>query len=174
MCKHKWRTKSGPGDPPSPHEHLKAGTWTQQPPQPVMTNTHQQPAKGALILPSLLILKNNCTRCTWSNWWLSPPQGSPLQRWFQSGQACRSALSLLTLWKWSLTHQEVTIIFCGFKSPLSFQRLPWIGNRAAGCNLTDTGPTVRGSTITLLIHVHTEECACVDLFQPISMCACTQ
>lgn len=166
MCKHKQRTKSGLGDPPAPHKHLRTGTWTQQPPQAVMTNPHQRAAKGTLILPSLLILKNNHTWCTWSNWWLSPPQGTPLRggssQVRHAGAPCHC----------SHTHQEVTIMFCGLHSPLSFQRLPWI--RAAGCDLTDTGPAVRGSTITLRIHVHTQECVFVDLFQPISMCACTQ
>lgn len=89
------------------------------------------------------------------------PKGTPLQRWFQSGQACDSALSLVTLWKWSLTHLEVTITFCGLNSPVSFQMLFGTGTRAAGCNLTDTGPAVRGSTIALSVHQHTQERVCV-------------
>lgn len=119
--------KVRPQWPPGPHGHLKAGTWTQQPPQPVMTNSHQQPAKGTPILPSLLWTRTKRTApgATGATGDCPLPEGMPLQRWLQPGQACRSALSPVTLWKWSLTHREVTIRFCGLNSPLLIPLSPF-------------------------------------------------
>lgn len=63
-------------------------------------------------------------------------RGTPLQQWFQSGQVCRSALSLAKHWKWLFAHQEVTIILCrlNFLSPFKCFFKLGIELLAAGCN----------------------------------------
>lgn len=91
------------------------------------TLTNSQPRNTH---PSLIATdkdKKDCTWCNWSNWWPSPPRGdaSAAVVPVRSGQACGSALSLVTLWKWSLTLQEVTIRFCGLNSPLLIPLSPF-------------------------------------------------
>lgn len=110
------------------------------------------------------------------------PEGMPLQQWFQSGQACGSALSLATHWKWLFVHQEVTAALCGhnFLSPFTCYFKLRVELLAAVRQ--NAGLTVQGVPITLflsvyfLMHTHrgVHVCVCVYLFQQISAHACTQ